>query len=250
MNNAVFGKTMENVKNRINLHLTTDETNAVKWFSKINFKSSKNFDNLHLIEMYKQEIVYDKPIYVGTSILDLSKLHMMNFHYNVIHKEFEGKYNLIYSDTDSFVYNIEHPDIYKWIGENKNYFDLSDSQNPQIHDNTNKKVLGMFKDELSSIPMKEFTALNPKVYSFEGVNENAKKLKGVSKVVVKKEITHEDYNKVLKTGESVKRDVVGFRSFNHQIYTVKTNKTALTSYYDKLYMIDSNNCVPFGYYKI
>jgi hypothetical protein len=57
MNNAVFGKTMENVKNRINLHLTTDESNAVKWFSKINFKSSKQFDNLHLIEMYKQEII-------------------------------------------------------------------------------------------------------------------------------------------------------------------------------------------------
>ena len=62
--------------------------------------------------MYKQEIIYDKPIYVGTSILDLSKLHMMNFHYNVINKEFEDKYNLVYSDTDSFVYNIEHPDIY------------------------------------------------------------------------------------------------------------------------------------------
>jgi len=237
MNNAVFGKTMENVKNRINLHLTTDETNDVKWFSKINFKSSKNFDNLHLIEMYKQEIVYDKPIYVGTSILDLSKLHMMNFHYNVIHKEFEGKYNLIYSDTDSFVYNIDHPDIYKWIGENSKHFDL-----------TNSKTVGLFKEEAYLI--KEFTALNPKVYSFESVNENAKKLKGVSKVVVKKEITHNDYNNVLKTGESIKRDVVGFRSFNHQIYTDKTNKTALTSYYDKLYMIDENNCVPFGYYII
>ena len=249
MNNAVFGKTMENVKNRIQLHLTTQEDNAIKWFSKINFKTSKSIDNLHLIEMYKQEIVYDKPIYVGTSILDLSKLHMMNFHYNVIHKEFEGKYNLIYSDTDSFVYNIEHPDIYQWVSDNKQHFDLSDSLNKDIQDNMNKKVLGMFKDELCSIPMKEFTALNPKVYSFQGVNENAKKLKGVSKVVVKKEITHNDYNTVLQTGESIKRDVVGFRSFEHQIYTVKTNKTALTAYYDKLYMIDNNNCAPYGYYK-
>jgi hypothetical protein len=211
MNNAVFGKTMENVKNRINLHITTDETNAVKWFSKINFKSSKNFDNLHLIEMYKQEIIYDKPIYVGTSILDLSKLHMMNFHYNVIHKEFEGKYNLMYSDTDSMVYNIEHPDIYKWIGESKKHFDLSDSLNPEIKDNTNKKVLGMFKDELCSLPVKEFAALNPKVYSFANVShpdfekgkDNFKKLKGVSKVVVKKEITHSDYNEVLETRERV-----------------------------------------------
>ena len=250
MNNAVFGKTMENVKNRINLHLTADEQNAVKWFSKINFKGSKYFDNLHLIEMYKQEIIYDKPIYVGTSILDLSKLHMMNFHYNVIHENFEGKYNLVYSDTDSLVYSIEHPDIYEWSYENKQHFDLSDSLNKNIKDNTNKKVLGMFKDELGSLPMKEFTALNPKVYSFEGVNESSKKLKGVSKVVVKKEIQHNDYNNVLKTGQVIKKDVVGIRSFNHQLYTVKTNKTALTSYYDKLYMTDNNTCVPFGYYKV
>ena len=64
---------MENVKNRVSLHLTTDETNAVKWFSKINFKTSKNFDNLHLIEMYK-DTVYDKPVVVGASILDLSNI--------------------------------------------------------------------------------------------------------------------------------------------------------------------------------
>jgi len=222
----------------------------VKWFSKINFKGSKYFDNLHLIEMYKQEIIYDKPIYVGTSILDVSKLHMMKFHYNAIHKNFEGKYSLVYSDSDSLVYSIEHPDIYKWSYENKQYFDLSDSLNKDIKDNTNKKVLGMFKDELGSLPMKEFTASNPKVYSFEGVNECSQKLKGVSKVVVKKEIQHNDYNNVLKTGQVIKKDVVGIRSFNHQLYTVKTNKTALTSYYDKMYMPDNNNCVPFGYHKI
>jgi hypothetical protein len=74
MNNAVFGKTMENVKNRMDLHMTTDNDNAIKWFSKVNMKDCKTIDGLYLIEMYKKEIVYDKPIYVGTSILDLSKL--------------------------------------------------------------------------------------------------------------------------------------------------------------------------------
>ena len=64
-----------------------------------------------------------------------------------------------------------------------------------------------------------------------------------------KDITHNDYNNVLATGDSIKRDVVGFRSFNHQIYTVKTNKTALTAYYDKMFMSDHNTCKPFGYYK-
>ncbi len=62
MNNAVFGKTMENVKNRIDLHLTTDHNNAIKWFSKNNMKDCKSFDGLYLIEMFRKEVVYDKPI--------------------------------------------------------------------------------------------------------------------------------------------------------------------------------------------
>ena len=165
MNNSVFGKTMENVKNRMDLHMTTDNDNAIKWFSKISMKDCKTIDGLYLIEMYKKEIVYDKPIYVGTSILDLSKLCMMEFNYNVIHKEFENKYKLLYQDTDSLVYNFQHPDLYKWIKHNKHYFDLSDSLRPDLKDDTNKKVLGKFKDEMHGLIIKEFTALNPKVYS-------------------------------------------------------------------------------------
>jgi hypothetical protein len=88
--------------------------------------------------MYKKEIVYDKPIYVGTSILDLSKLCMMDFHYNVIHKEFEGKYYLIYSDTDSLVYDIQHDDIYDWIEKHKQHFDLSGSLRYDLKDTSNK----------------------------------------------------------------------------------------------------------------
>ena len=65
--------------------------------------------------MHKTEIRYNKPIYVGTGILDLSKLCMMEFHYDVIQENFKDNYNLIYSDTDSLVYSIQHPDIYIYI---------------------------------------------------------------------------------------------------------------------------------------
>ena len=92
MNNAVCGKT-ENVKNRIQLHLTTSHDIAVKWFSKDNFKDDKAFNGLNMIEMYKEEIEYNKPVNVGTSILDLSKLCMMDFHYNVIQHHFPNKHN-------------------------------------------------------------------------------------------------------------------------------------------------------------
>ena len=158
-------------------------------------KGAKSFNGLYLIEMYKTEIKYDKPLYVGASVLDLSKLCMMEFHYGVVEKEFKNKYELIYSDTDSMVYNFKHPDIYDWIKNNKHHFDLSESERPDLKDNTNKKLLGKFKDENNSLLITEFLALNPKVYSFnyqhELSNDDVKKkkvLKGVSKTVVKKKL--------------------------------------------------------------
>jgi hypothetical protein len=142
MNNAVFGKTMENVKNRANIHATTSDTNVVKWFSKMTLKNSRYFKGLYLIENYKTEIIYDKPIYVGTSILDLSKFHMMDFHYNVIEEQYKDKYELIYSDTDSFVYRFKCSDVFdNVIVPNKFWFDLSDMQRKHLQDNMNKKSI-------------------------------------------------------------------------------------------------------------
>ena len=78
-------------------------------------------------------------------------------------------------------------------------------------------------------------------------NYNKKTLKGISKVVVKNQISHEDYKKVLLTNKPIDRKVISIRSFNHQLYTVKQDKVALTSFYDKMIMIDYNTCVPYRY---
>ena len=179
---------------------------------------------------------------------------MLDFHYNVINNEFEKKYNLIYSDTDSLVYNIKSPDLYDWIKNNKQHFDLSDSLRTDLKDDANKKVLGKFKDECNSLVITEFLALNPKVYSFkyydnlEGLAvKNKKTLKGVSKVTVKNEITHDNYVNVLNTNKKEIRSVCSIRSFNHQLFTYVQDKVALTSWYDKMCMIDNNTCVPYGY---
>ena len=74
-----------------------------------------------------------------------------------------------------------------------------------------------------------------------------KHARAFSKSVVKKEINHADYLNVLKTGETLSKEVIGFRSDNHVIHTTKTKKKALTSWYDKMQMIDEINKVPFGY---
>ena len=181
---------------------------------------------------------------------------MMDFHYNVIHKNFEGRYNLIYSDTDSFVYYIKHNDIYDWIKNNKHHFDLSDSLRPDLKDNTNKKVIGKYKDEMNSLLIAEFIALNPKVYSviYQTIDDdnnivakNKKVLKGISKVVVEKQIKHDNYEHTLEKNELLTKTVTIIRSFDHQLFTYVEEKTALTPYYDKMVMDDKINCTPFGY---
>ena len=139
---------MENVRNRMNLHLTIDHENAAKWFSKPSFKRNTHANGLYLIETHKTRIVYDKPVYIGCAILDLSKLHMLDFHYNVIQKAFGDKAQLIYSDTDSYVYEIESTNIYEWIKNNKEHFDLSGSKREGMKNSENESVLGKFKDEL------------------------------------------------------------------------------------------------------
>ena len=133
----------------------------------------------------------------------------MDFHYNIIQKEFPGKHSLLYQDTDSFFYEIIHPDLYEWIGKNKTYFDLSKSSREDLKDDENIMVLGKFKDEMNSLVIKEYIALNPKVYSVNHLEKNEiinkKVLKGVSKAVVKNEITYNDYVNVLEKMKLLKK---------------------------------------------
>ena len=89
MNNSVFGKTMENVRNRVDIKLCNSKEKAMKLASKVNFLESKSFsDNLVAVHMFKKKVILNKPIYLGMSILDLSKTLMYHFHYNYIKKKF------------------------------------------------------------------------------------------------------------------------------------------------------------------
>ena len=111
MNNSVFGKTMEDVRNRMDMRLTIDPDNAIKWFSAPQFKNANFIDGLYLIQTHKFEALYDKPVYVGCSILDTSKVRMMHLHYNTVHKHVQGNYDLLCPETESLVYQTKHPNI-------------------------------------------------------------------------------------------------------------------------------------------
>ena len=114
---------MENLKKRVDVKLVTDEKKLVKLSSKPTFVSSKTFDeNLVVVCKIKETLTLNKPAYVGMCILDLSKVLMYDFHYNYIKNKYGDKEKLLFTDKDSFTYEIETADIYiKTYGMIRNY---------------------------------------------------------------------------------------------------------------------------------
>ena len=135
MNNSVFGKTMENIRNHKNIKLVTNEHKYNKYTMKPNFKDDVWFsENLMVVEMGKTEITMNKPVYLGQAILDLSKMVMYEFHYDYMKPKYGSKVKLCYMDTDSFVYEIETEDFYKDIaGDVKTRFDTSNYDNHGVY---------------------------------------------------------------------------------------------------------------------
>ena len=118
MNNSVFGKTMENIRNRVNIKLVTDRKKAEKLAAKPNFKHCNIFDeDLIAIHMKKTSLTMNKPVYLGMNILDLSKILMFDFHYNYIKKKYGDKAKLLFTDTDSLMYKIQTEDFYRILKE-------------------------------------------------------------------------------------------------------------------------------------
>ena len=257
MNNAVFGKTMENIRNRVDIKLVNNKKQAEKLSAKPNFKHCNIFsEDLVAIHMKKTKLDFDKPVYLGMCILDLSKTLMYDFHYNYIKQKYGDKAKLLLTDTDSLMYEIQTEDFYKDIsGDVKDRFDTSGypPDHPSgIPSGFNKKVLGMFKDEVNGNVIDEFVGLRAKLYSykmFEG--EESKKCKGVKKSVVKKSITHEDYKTCLLTGKEQLRKQNIIRSYKHEVYTEEVNKVALSANDDKRYILeDGINTLALGHYRI
>ena len=239
MNNSVFGKTMENVRNRVDVRLVTDESKAKKLVSKPNYHHRTIFcENLVAVQMKKTKLVLDKPIYLGFSVLELSKTIMYDFHYNYIKPKYGGKAKLLFTGTDSLAYEVETDDFYKDISPDvRDRFDTSNY--PEDHPSgievgVNKKVGGMFKDEAGGKQIIEFVGLRAKLYSYmmdEGKEE--KKCKGVKKAVVKKSISFNDYKDCLFNQKSQRRTMNIIRSHLHDVYTETVNKVALSCEDDK-----------------
>ena len=202
-------------------------------------------ENLSIIEMKKVKVKMKKPIYLGLSILEISKILMYEFWYDYVKKKYGDMVKLCYMDTDILIMNIKTKDFYKDIARDvEERFDTSnyDVDRP-LPKGKNKKVIGLMKDELSGGIITEFVALRPKTYSYM-TDEfiEMKKATGTKKCVIKKMLKFEDYKKCLFDNEQ------RFKSENQEVYTENIDKIALSSNGDKrIVALDGITSYPYGY---
>ena len=236
MNNSVFGKTMENLRKRVDVKLVTNEKKLDKLTSKPTFVGNKIFhENRMAAHKIKETLTLNRPAYVGMCILDLSKTLMYDFHYNYIKKKYNDRAKLLFTDTDSLTYEIETVGAYKDFWTDKDMFDNSDyPENSPYYCNTNKKIIGKFKDEACGISITEFVGLKSKMYSYVKDNEKGEKTaKGIKKNIIKNNIRHEDYKRTLLNEEQMHHKMKTIRSQRHQLGSYEINKVSLSCSDDK-----------------
>ena len=247
MNNSVFGKTMEDVRRRIDIKLMTTPSQFVKHASKVTYKRSVVFVNKEEQEEYlvgleaqRSTVKLSKPIYTGFTVLELSKLHMYDFHYTHIMKKYgPKKAKLLFTDTDSLTYLIESEDVYQDMKQDEELYDTSDYPKEHfLYSETNKKVIGKFKDETAGVPIVEFVGLRAKMYSILTEDgKESKKGKSIKKSVLKKEVKHQDYKDCLFQRREYQHSMMGFQSQQHRVYTIKQMKKSLSPFDDKRFIL-------------
>jgi hypothetical protein len=206
--------------------------------------------------MKKTKLVFNKPVYLGMCILDLSKTLMYDFHYNYMKQKYSTENcKLLFTDTDSLAYEVQAKDFYKDISiDVRAKFDTSNfpkDHTSGIEVGHNKKVVGMFKDEAGGEIIEEFVGLRAKLYSYKMLDgKEEKKCKGVKKPVVKRSIRFEDYKECLFSGKEQLRKMNVIRSHGHEVYTEEVNKVALSSNDDKRVILeDGVQTLSFGHWR-
>ena len=201
--------------------------------------------------MNKTKVKMHKPIYLGLSILDISKILMYEFWYDYMKRKYNDNVKLCYMDTDSFVMNIKTSDFYKDIANDVECkFDTSNYEvDRPLPTEKNKKMIGLMKDELGGKIITEFVTLKPKAYSYlTNAGKEDKKAKETKKCIIKRMIKFNDYKNCLLKDEILLKSQQRFISKKHDVYTEDINKVALSNNDDKrIVSSDKITSFPYGY---
>ena len=235
MNNSFFGKTCEDVRKYKDVKICMDKTRIQRIMKKEKCDGWKIYnENLAAVLMDRNTVKLNKPRYIGTAVLGLSKEIMYNFHYNFMMKEYSNV-KLLFTDTDSFCYQITTDnDLYKDIKGNQ-WFDFSNYI--EVHtnfDDSKMLIPGFFKDEFGGKFIHEFVGLRAKMYSIlplEGTKKAA--CKGIDEIVKNEVLTHNDFKTSLHQEIQYTNQMVRIQQENHKNFTVKIEKKSLSPFNDK-----------------
>jgi hypothetical protein len=259
-NCSLFGKSLENKRNRCDIILCNTAAKLVKATSEHKFKSARIFnDKLVAAELTKINIELDSPIAIGAAVLDISKDIMYKVAYEDFPKYeqmFECKINIVGGDTDSFFLEVVGVDMI-WVLYRQMMEDglLDTSNYPPLHQmysEAHKAELGCIKDEFAGHPYSEFILLRPKSYSMKALdqeNEDKRKSKGVATRKVKG-FTHDDNRKVFYTEIEKSTNCRRMQSVKHVMYNIDQVKVALSHADDKRAWLSNNFSLPYGHYRI
>ena len=251
LNNAFYGKTMENIRNRLKIKFIKkdDYRDIIRQQSKLTFNGiHKSYENCDSYTFKRNEVLMDKPIYLGFTVLELSKLLMYETYYDKLQPYFgQESFQLHYMDCDSFVLSIETENIINDLKNLEDLFDFSNlDKNHELFSNKNKKVVGKFKKETpENIWIDEFVALKSKCYAFKCGNNSKNKLKGISKSY-SRNIKFEKYYNCL-FGREYQYECGNYisRSINHDMILQKVKKSTLSIFDDKRCYINNIESIPW-----
>ena len=241
---------MQYLEKHRNIKLSITDKKRNKLVSEPNYHTMNYIsEDLSIIEMKRTKLKMNKLIYLGLSILDISKILMYEFWYDYIKPNYNDNVKLCYMDTDSFVMNINTEDFYKDIANDvEKKFDTSNYEvNRRLPTGKNKKVVGLMKDELGGKIITEFVTLRPKTYSYlTDDGKEDKKAKGTKKCVIKRMIKFNDYKNCLLKDEVMLKSQQRFISKKHDVYTENINKIALSNNDDKR-IVSSDKITSYAY---
>ena len=253
-NNALFGKTMEDVRKRINYKLVTDEDKFNKMAASPFFHDRDIITNdIVGVHLLKPKVVLDKPVFIGQAVLDYSKLEMYNLYYKVLPQcPLIKKLQLVGGDTDSFFLtiatdtNITLSDVFNNLAQ---YIDTSNyPPSHPMYSTVNKAKLGCFKDETAGQILEEMILLRPKMYSmkFKDLDTSIKRAKGISKHVVHS-MRHDTYREAFEDKKTTHVQMTIIRSKQHTLRTTTFRKRALSAWEDKRCWVSENESLPHGH---
>lgn len=254
LSNSLFGKTMERPENKTKIKLVSKIKTYEKLVANLNFKSCKIInENLVGCELKYPSIKIEKPFFLGMAILELSKTYMYDFHYNDMKRVYGDNIRLLYTDTDSLLYEIKTQDVYKDFQTKFDVGTFDFSNYPKDHylySNLFKRVPGVFKDECAGEFIHSFVGLRSKMYSIKLRDKDIKAAKGVKKSIISQDLKFDSYLQCLQENSRMEHEFKTIKSEKHNVVTSHQSKTSLSSFDDKRWQINNIDSYAFGHHKI